>query len=128
MRDLDWMADARCAQANPDLWHHDAGNGTYSEAARICRRCPVQRECADFAASIESDANKKDRHGLWAGETKGERAARSRRRAREARHEAILRLIERGGMNADQIAEHVGVAVRTVYRIKARREQMGMAS
>ncbi|MEV6504854.1 WhiB family transcriptional regulator [Streptomyces sp. NPDC051642] len=131
MRDLDWMGDARCAQVDPDLWHPDESGAThtYSDARCICRRCPVRQQCTDYATAIESDGDKKDRHGVWAGETKDERGARSTRQARANRHEVIVRLVERGGMNPQEIADHVGVTVRTVARItKAHREQMAVTA
>lgn len=128
MSRYDWMEDARCAQVDPDLWHVDLGN-SYTDAQRICSRCPVQRQCADYSARVEGDASKRDRHGLWAGQAPQHRAARRKRQSRKETHERILRLTERGGMDPYQIAKHVGVDVRTVWRVtKRHREQMGEAA
>jgi hypothetical protein len=126
----DWMEDARCAQVDPELWHPEgSGGGAYNEALRICRRCPVQRQCADFSARIEGEASKRDRHGLWAGQPPRERLTRSEHVTRETHHDVILRLTARGGMQPDEIAAAAGVDVRTVFRVtKKHREQMGEAA
>lgn len=128
MSRFDWMEDARCAQVDPTLWHADAGE-SYTDAHRICGRCPVQRQCADFSARVEGGASKRDRHGLWAGQSPQHRAARSERQSRKETHERIVRLTERGGMDPYQIADAVGVDVRTVWRVtKRHREQMEEAA
>lgn len=128
MSRYDWMEEAACAQIDPDLWHANLGN-SYGTAARICRDCPVQRECADHAARLEGDASKRDRHGLWAGQSPRKRVTASERQTRNTRHETILRLAKRPGMDAQQIADTVGCDVRTVWRVtKKRRDQMGQAA
>lgn len=128
MSRYDWMEAARCAQVDPELWHQD-GSATYRQATRICQRCPVQRQCADFAASVEGDGSKRDRHGMWAGQSPRERLTRSDHQTRRNNHEAILRLTARGGMSPQQIADHVGVDVRTVSRVTKRyRDQMRQAA
>lgn len=129
MSRYDWMDDARCAQVDPNLWHADGSGNGYGDALQICRRCPVQRQCADFSASLEGEASKRDRHGLWAGQSPRERLTRSEHVTRETHHDVILRLTARGGLDAYQIAAHVGVDVRTVWRVtKRHREQMGEAA
>jgi hypothetical protein len=126
MSRYDWMADARCAQVDPGLWHSDLG-ANYTAAKRICAGCPVQRECADHTARLDTDTH--SRHGMWAGQTKKQREAKRAHAEREARRTAIVRLIERGGMDAVQIADHVGCSERTVWRVqKALRAQMGVAA
>jgi WhiB family redox-sensing transcriptional regulator len=125
----DWMEYARCAQVDPDLFHPDGSGSRSSEALEICRRCPVQRQCADHTARLEGDASKRDRHGMWAGQGPTERLARSGHITRESKREVILRLVDRGGMDAHEIAQHVGVDVRTVWRVTAaNRKQMGKAA
>lgn len=130
MSRYDWMESANCAQVDPELWHMEkSGGGAYAPAISICRRCPVQQQCADFSARIEGDASKRDRHGLWAGRTPSQRLTTSDHVTRDTMHDAILRLTQRGGMDAYQIADHVGVDVRTVWRVtKRHREQMGEAA
>lgn len=129
MSRYDWMEDARCAQVDPDLWHPDGSGNRRKEALQICLSCPVQRQCADHTARLEGDVSKRDRHGMWAGQGPTERLAHSGHVTRESKHDAILRLEARGGMDAYEIAEFVGVDVRTVWRtLQKNREQMGKAA
>lgn len=129
MSRYDWMGAAACAQADPDLWHGEGAGVTYTAALRICRNCPVQRQCADHASRLEGDASRRTRHGVYAGHTPTQRVTNSSHVTRESNREAIIRLAARGGMDAYQIAEHVGVDVRTVWRtLKNHREQMGEAA
>jgi WhiB family transcriptional regulator, redox-sensing transcriptional regulator len=126
MSRYDWMAQALCAQVDPGLWHSDQG-ANYTTAKRICADCPVQRQCADHTARLDTDTH--SRHGMWAGQTRKQREAKRAHAEREARRTAIVRLIERGGMDAVQIADHVGCSERTVWRVqKALRAQMGVAA
>lgn len=129
MSRYDWMEHARCAQVDPDLWHGEGSGVTYRDALGICAACPVQRQCADYTSRLEGDASRRDRHGVWAGHTPSQRLNNSDRPTRESNHDVILRLAARGGMDARQIADHVGVDVRTVHRVtKALREQMREAA
>lgn len=122
-----WMAHALCAQVDADLWHAEKG-ATYTTAKRICRSCPVQPECADHLARLDTNTDAGSRHGMWAGQTKKQRKAAQAHAERQARHAAIVRLIERGGMDAEQIADHVGCSSRTVWRILAdQRDQLAEA-
>lgn len=128
MSRYDWMADARCAQTDPDLWHQETG-GNYTTAKRICRTCPVQRQCKEHTARLDADTAAGGKYGLWAAQTKSQRETSRVNAEREARRAAIVRLIERGGMNPQEIADHVGCDARTVFRVqKAHREQMGKAA
>jgi WhiB family redox-sensing transcriptional regulator len=125
----DWMEHARCAQVDPDLWHAEGSGHGYTEAEQICARCPVKRECANHTARLEGAASKRDRHGLWAGQSPRDRLAASEHQTRESKHEAIVRLTSRGGMDAYQVADVVGCDVRTVWRVlRNHREQMGKAA
>ncbi|MDQ3885564.1 MAG: WhiB family transcriptional regulator [Actinomycetota bacterium] len=36
-----WVADALCAEVDPELWYPDKGGSTWP-ARRICQRCPVR--------------------------------------------------------------------------------------
>jgi WhiB family redox-sensing transcriptional regulator len=57
-----WRARALCAQADPEAWFPEKG-GSVRQATAICRRCPVQAECLDYAlAHVE-------RFGVWGGLT-----------------------------------------------------------
>jgi len=130
MRDLDWMGDALCAQVDADLWHPDGSGSTYGDARRICERCPVQLQCTAFAQESEGDVAHSHRHGLWGGELPRQRAEGSKPvDFYTQRRKQIVHLVQRGGMNPQEIADHVGVTVRTVARItKAHREQMAVTA
>jgi len=47
-----------------------------SEARRLCRQCPVRKECLDYALSFPAS----DQHGVWAGLTPRQLAAEGQRR------------------------------------------------
>ncbi|OMC33963.1 hypothetical protein A5742_14275 [Mycolicibacterium fortuitum] len=53
-----WMDEARCADADPDLWF--ASGSKREEAKRICSQCPVTAECR--AAWPDAFG------GVWGGE------------------------------------------------------------
>jgi hypothetical protein len=123
------MENAACAQVDPDLWHAEGSGAGYGYARRICQRCPVQPQCIAHTVRLEGDRSSRDRHGLWAGQGPKQRVDSSGHVTRETNHDVILRLTERGGLDAYEIAEHVGVDVRTVWRVvKHHREQMGEAA
>ena len=119
MSRYDWMENAACATVDPDLFHVE-GQGSYNKALPVCRRCPVQRQCADFAQTVEGATSTRHRHGLWAGQVPRERKAESNHQDRKTIHAAILRLHDRGGMKAKQIAAAAGCDERTVYRVLAK--------
>ncbi|MFD9463515.1 WhiB family transcriptional regulator [Streptomyces sp. NPDC060027] len=117
MSRYDWMENAACTQADPDLFHSNGHGAPYRRAQAICNSCPVQPQCADFANTVEGGAGKRSRHGLWAGKAPRQREANANRLSRQATHELILRLHDRGGMKAKQIAEAADCDERTVYRV-----------
>lgn len=126
MSRYDWMGDASCAQTDPDLWHTVHG-GSYTVAERICLACPVRPECETHTARLDAEGDVYGRHGMWAAQTRRQRRAGSGRRKTFSR-EDIVRLIERGGMTAYEIADHVGCDPRTVWRVqKAYREEQSEA-
>lgn len=128
MSRYDWMAGASCAQADPGLFHQD-GSGHYTRAQRICAACPVRPQCEAHTEHLEAACDIQDQHGVWAGRTRRQRTTIRVRNARQERRAEALRLIERGGMKPQEIADHVDIDVRTVFRIqKAHREQMGEAA
>ena len=64
--DQDWRSQAVCARTNPDLWF-SPGAVEHREAKRICRECPVRRQCLNYAMEAPVD------HGVWGGMTERER-------------------------------------------------------
>jgi WhiB family redox-sensing transcriptional regulator len=72
-----WMSSAACAEIPGDLWYPEKGSNQFtSNVKAVCKGCPVQRQCLDYAiANCEND-------GVWGGLTVKER--RKLRRARES--------------------------------------------
>ncbi|MDQ1174188.1 WhiB family redox-sensing transcriptional regulator [Microbacterium testaceum] len=63
-----WVADAACTQMDPDAFFPDRGDSTV-DARLICRSCPVQAECLEYALRM----NETD--GIWGGKSPRERSA-----------------------------------------------------
>lgn len=125
----DWMADARCAQVDPEVFFPKPG-GRYQDAQRICAACPVRQQCAEYAAELEGNLAHSHRHGTWGGAVPRARAKNANgdagRRAR--RDEIVLRLASRG-MHPSEIGEHAGCTERTVWRVlAAHRDDMETAA
>jgi WhiB family redox-sensing transcriptional regulator len=64
--DLDWMAQASCAQIGGDGWFPDKGNSP-RDALRICAGCPVRETCLEHALAAGY------RQGVWGGLTPTQR-------------------------------------------------------
>jgi WhiB family redox-sensing transcriptional regulator len=77
---LSWHERAGCLGQDPDLFFPVGTSGPaliqIDEAKAVCGRCPVVRQCLDWALR----AGQVD--GIWGGTTESERRAVSRRRAR----------------------------------------------
>lgn len=123
----EWMDDARCARADPDLWHPETG-GHYHTAKRICAGCPVRLECEEHAARLDAEADIIHRHGMWAARTRSQRNAAGANASRHAQHAVIANLLERGGMDAHEIAAQAGCSSRTVLRVQKALREQGVAA
>lgn len=127
MSSREWMDSALCAQTDPELWFPDNG-GNYRPAHRICARCPVRVECAEYAEDIERGLSHPYRHGAWAGTTPRARASARTESAAQVRDDKIRRLTE-AGWAATSIADHLGCTDRTVWRVLAeQRKHLGEAA
>jgi len=83
----DWAADGNCVgSAEPDIWHSDDShreresdsyNSDANLAIRICKTCPVQVACLQYALEVPQAAD----WGIWAGTTAAERRVLRRRSA-----------------------------------------------
>jgi WhiB family transcriptional regulator, redox-sensing transcriptional regulator len=80
--DQDWRALASCAINDPDLFFA-VGAREHKLAKKICRNCPVRRECLAYAMDAPVD------HGIWGGMTERERR-RYRRQAGPAGWRSLL--------------------------------------
>lgn len=64
-----WWSRAACKDLDPDLFHPigpSAAQGIEA-ARRICRACPVSRQCLNLAIELGEPA------GIWGGRTPEER-------------------------------------------------------
>lgn len=61
-----WMADALCAQTDPDAFFSEKGGATL-QAKRVCASCSVRAECLEYALDHE------ERFGIWGGKSERER-------------------------------------------------------
>lgn len=103
----DWWGRADCKGEDPETFFAfgaDFGGRTVEtaaatqEAKKICRPCPVRKECLDWAIGNED-------YGVWGGTT-----AYERRKIREKRAEEAA--VDGGGMcpnGHERTAEHVRV-------------------
>lgn len=64
--DEDWHSQAVCSQTDPEAFYPEKGGST-KEAKRICRGCPVQKQCLQWA--LDTD----ERFGVWGGLSDRER-------------------------------------------------------
>ena len=69
-----WVQEASCAQIGGDAWFPEKG-GNSEAALRICRRCPVQLECLEFAVRT------RQKDGIWGGKSVRQREAMRKGRA-----------------------------------------------
>ena len=107
----DWMADAACAEVDPELWFPETG-GSSREAKRICARCGVLAECLAYAMAND------ERYGVWGGHSERARRKLRTRQARpvDPRTERIRALVAAGRSNVE-IAAVLGCSDRQVGRI-----------
>jgi WhiB family redox-sensing transcriptional regulator len=70
----EWFASAECLGADPETFFVERG-GSSAEAKAICRGCPVEEQCFEYA--IENN----ETHGIWGGRSQSElRKIRRQRR------------------------------------------------
>lgn len=75
--ELEWMDWASCAEVGGDAWFPEKG-GNATRAKAICRSCPVQAECLDYAEANNILS------GVWGGLSETERFdRRSERRSQQ---------------------------------------------
>lgn len=67
----DWMAQAPCRSADPDVFFPESmDDEDAAEARRICSGCPLTQECLAYAQERPEPA------GIWGGLTPAQRARR----------------------------------------------------
>lgn len=87
--DDSWMRQAACRDKDidPEIFFPTHENGPSLSLARgICQRCHVRQECLLYAMAVEGNKTGKNRPGVYAGMTGGQRAGlyeRTRDRAKQ---------------------------------------------
>jgi len=72
-----WFGEAACKGLTHLMFPKEHKDITYiAEARSICKSCPVQKECLEYALEFPAA----DMHGVWAGLTSRQLAAEQRRR------------------------------------------------
>lgn len=77
-----WRLHAACREEDPDLFFPIGSTGPAvvqtAEAKAVCRTCPVQAACLEWALENRQDS------GVWGGLSENERRALKRRSRRRA--------------------------------------------
>ncbi|MDA8369644.1 MAG: WhiB family transcriptional regulator [Nocardiopsaceae bacterium] len=77
---MDWRHHAACRDEDPELFFPIGNSGPavmqIEEAKQVCRQCPVNTACLQWALETGQDG------GVWGGMGEDERRALRRRRAR----------------------------------------------
>lgn len=68
-----WMREAACVGLDSDLFFPERGQDG-AQAKKICRECPVRKECGLFALGMNATA------GVWGGLNEKERRQLRRER------------------------------------------------
>ena len=80
-----WRAEALCRDTDPELFFPIGTTGAalvqIEQARAVCRQCPVQADCLEFALTTNQDS------GIWGGTSEEER--RVLRREFVARQKAV---------------------------------------
>lgn len=72
-----WSQDALCNGKSDKMFPKEHKDLSYiSEARRMCRQCPVRKDCLEYALSFPAS----DQHGVWAGLTPRQLDAEGKRR------------------------------------------------
>lgn len=67
-----WMADAVCAQTDPESFFPEKGGST-REAKKVCFSCEARTECLQYALAHN------ERWGVWGGVSERERRKLAKR-------------------------------------------------
>ncbi len=101
--DTNWMAHGLCAHEDPAVFFPNDGVGVI-KAQRICRQCPKQEHCLEYALTNKID------HGVWGGESE-----RARRRLIRKRNVVAAKAASK----AARVAAKAGAPVADVDAVDA---------
>jgi hypothetical protein len=76
--DVWWIDDAACLGEPLETFYPPQGIGSFDAARAICGRCEVLEDCRRQCDRAEAGRPISELHGLFAGESPKERAARRR--------------------------------------------------
>lgn len=68
----DWMDEAECAH-HKDVDFFPCSGEPREPAKAVCRACPVQSQCRDYALRCLPEMYGGDSGGIWGGTSKSER-------------------------------------------------------
>jgi hypothetical protein len=111
MNDREWMADALCAETDPEAFFPAKGDPA-TAAKDICGGCTVREQCLEYALK-HGHAD-----GIWGGLTPRKRAELSTRGRTPVRDRYMGRIRELNakGMTDTDIAKQLGIP-RTTVRV-----------
>ena len=115
-----WQDEALCAETDPEAFFPEGGE-TGRRAKKICGRCPVAKECLDYA--LGNDIT----FGIWGGTSPKERVELQGPRGPVPKGLTKPRTVEwadvvaahSAGVPVGDIAERFTISERSVYRIVA---------
>jgi len=85
--DYSWRSQALCRDTDPDLFFPVGTTGAalvqIEQARAVCRECPVQSDCLDFALATNQDS------GIWGGTSEDERRMIRREQANRQKVVAV---------------------------------------
>jgi WhiB family redox-sensing transcriptional regulator len=85
--DYSWRSHALCRDTDPDLFFPVGTTGAalvqIEQARAVCRECPVQSDCLDFALATNQDS------GIWGGTSEDERRMIRREQANRQKVVAV---------------------------------------
>lgn len=67
-----WVGDALCVEVGPEAFFPEKGEQA-DTAERVCARCPVMRQCLDYAV------RRNERYGVWGLSERKRRILRQQR-------------------------------------------------
>ncbi len=110
-----WRELAACRGTDLEVFFPGRGE-TAGPARQVCARCPVCRQCLEFAVSNRIV------DGIWGGLTGPERRTLQSGRLRAARRDrdAAIRGADAAGFTAEAIGRSFGLSRMTVTRIVRR--------
>jgi WhiB family redox-sensing transcriptional regulator len=126
-REDDWRDRSACLDEDPDLFFASGTDpqeqAAAAQAKQICGRCPVRRECLDWAVSEGVDS------GIWGGMDENERRsfrkdkhkavrrddAATGRHLAASRGDDVLWWLTKKNMPVGEVAERLNVTPRAVF-------------